>query len=215
MFSFQDLFYNKELSEEELQILKEIFNELRKKKILKGNFDEDTLTFSSNEVLFARDYNSYIYQFQKLINDYMNKFNDEFNVVKKILTKRNQTIFPQEIKQIQEIIDRMNENIVRWKSTIKSFLMKASRELLIAQGVHPKKFRSFLSFEENKDIKYFKDEPEVLKYMENFKEWVKIFNELEIKYPNVIYYQKRMIHDENDENLKEKYESLLEELYLK
>ncbi len=215
LFSFHDLFYNKELSEEEIQILQEIFNDLRKKKILKGNFDEDTLTFSSNEVLFARDYNSYIYQFQKLINDYMNKFNDEFSVVKAILTKRNQTIFPQEIKQIQEIIDRMNENIVRWRSTIDSFLMKASRELLIAQGVRPKKYRSFLSFDENEDIKYFKDEPEVVEYLENFKEWVKIFNELEIKYPNIIYYQKRMIHDKNNEGLKEKYESLLEELCMK
>ena len=126
LFSFHDLFYGKELSKKEISILKKVFNELQKNKTLYGEFDETNLSFSSNDVLFANDYNSYLYQFQKIVNNYIQIFNDEFNKVKRVLTKKDNTIFPQEIKTIQEIIDRMNEKCVRWRNNIDSFINSAT-----------------------------------------------------------------------------------------
>ena len=84
------------------------------KRILKGNFDEESLTFSSSEVLFAQDYDIMLREFEKTVNSYNHIFNLEFHKIKKILTKSNENIFPQEIKKIQELIDRINEKYVRW-----------------------------------------------------------------------------------------------------
>ncbi len=214
LFSFRDLFPGKELSDEEINILKDTMGRLQGKKLLKGNFNEQELSFSSNDILFANDYNSYLFQFQKLTNNYIQIFNREFEKIKGVLIKKDQTIFPQEIKKIQDIIDGMNEKVIRWRNNLDSFINNASKKLLKAQGMTLKRMRSFSSVEEKKEIKVFKEDADVRDLMDDFTLWVKIFNNIELKYANVIFYQKRLITNPGDKDLKEKYNALLDELYM-
>ncbi|MHA1913622.1 MAG: hypothetical protein ACW97V_04550, partial [Promethearchaeota archaeon] len=100
MFSFRDLFYGKELNQHEISLMIEVFDELVKTKRLKGTFDTNSLTFSSDDVLFAKDYNIVLSEFEKTINNYIQIFESEFQKIKKTLVKKGETIFPQEIKQI-------------------------------------------------------------------------------------------------------------------
>ncbi|MFW9942425.1 MAG: hypothetical protein ACFFFT_15410 [Candidatus Thorarchaeota archaeon] len=215
IFSFNDLFYGKELNEKEILLLREILDGLSKKRKLKGTFNEETLTFSSSEILFAKDYNTALFEFEKNVNNYIQIFESEFEKIKKILTKENETIFPQEIKSIQEIIDKINEKYVRWRNGLDAFVRKANKKFLKEQGVSPKKYREVFSSPEKKEIKSFAEDPDVFDHLNNFDSWVKLFNKLEVKYPNVIFYQKRLINNPEDKESKNKLMDLMNELYLK
>ncbi|MHA1472343.1 MAG: hypothetical protein ACTSQW_04510, partial [Promethearchaeota archaeon] len=129
-----------------------------------------------------------------MINAYIKTFNTEFEKIKKILIKRNETIFPIEIKMIQETIDRINEKYVRWRNGLEAFVRKANTTLLNKQGFTLKKYKSLsISTEKKDDIKFFEEDPEVIDSISNFNRWVKLFNKLELKYGNIIFYQKRLI----------------------
>jgi len=141
IFCFGDLFYGKELNEKEILLLREIFDDLIKNRKLKGTFNEETLTFSSNEVLFAKDYNTALFEFEKNVNNYIKIFESEFEKIKRILSKEKETIFPQEIKAIQEIIDKINEKYVKWRSGLDTFVRKANRKFLKDQGISVKKYK--------------------------------------------------------------------------
>jgi len=133
------------------------------------------------------------------------------------LTKQNETIFPQEIKMIQERIDIINEKYVRWRSSIEAFVRKASSTLLKKQGFTFKKYKSLsisTSTEKRDDIKFFEEDPEVIDLISNFNRWVKLFNELELKYGNIIFYQKRLIFKEDNKEDRKKLEALLSKLHL-
>jgi flagellar hook protein FlgE len=217
LFSFDDLFDGKELDEEEIELLNEIFNELKKINKLKGTFDKGTLTFSSNDVLFAKDYNTCLFEFEKNVNKYIQKFYLEFQKIKKILTKQNETIFPQEIKTIQNTINRINSKYVFWRDGLDAFIQRANMELLKKQGLSVKKYNKLKkkAFKTEDEIKSFEDDIEVYELMKGFNNWTKLFNELELKYPNIIFYQKRLIKNPNDKVSKEKLENLLISLNLK
>ncbi|MFX1529705.1 MAG: hypothetical protein ACFFBC_01185 [Promethearchaeota archaeon] len=215
IFSFNDLFYGKELNEKEILLLREILEDLSKKRKLKGTFNEETLTFSSSEILFAKDYNTALFEFEKNVNNYIQIFESEFETIKKILTKENETIFPQEIKSIQEVIDKINEKYVRWRNGLDAFVRKANKKFLKEQGVSPKKYKEVFSSPEMKEIKSFAEDPDVFDHLNNFDSWVKLFNKLEVKYPNVIFYQKRLINNPEDKESKNKLMDLMNELYLK
>ena len=64
------------------------------------------------------------------------------------------------------------------------------------------------------DIKSFEEDPEVYEHLNNFLSWIKLFNKLEIKYPNIIFYQKRLINNPDDKESKNKLIDLLNELSL-
>ncbi|NVM17524.1 MAG: hypothetical protein HWN80_07395 [Candidatus Lokiarchaeota archaeon] len=215
MFSFHDFFYGKNLEDKEIEILYSIFEELLKKKKLNGIFDEETLTFASSDVVFAQDYNTVLLKYEKMITEYIKTFNIEFEKIKKILTKHKETIFPQEIKMIQGIIDVINEKYVHWRNGLEAFVRKANTSLLKKQGYTISKFKSIsLTTGKKEDIKFFEEDPEVIDLISNFNKWVKLFNELELKYGNIIFYQKRLINDaENIENRK-KLDDLLKNLNL-
>ena len=202
MFSFHDFFYGKNLEDKEIETLNSIFEKLLKKKKLNGTFDEETLTFASSDVIFAQDYNIILSRFEEMINTYIKTFNTEFEKIKKVLTKQNETIFPQEIRMIQGIIDVMNEKNFHWRNGLEAFVRKANTSLLKEQGYTVKKFKSMsFSTEKKEDIKVFEEDPEVIDLISSFNKWVKLFNELELKYGNVIFYQKRLLNDtENKEN---------------
>ncbi|MFX0082230.1 MAG: hypothetical protein ACFE94_10815 [Candidatus Hodarchaeota archaeon] len=214
LFSFSDLFYGKELNNDEIELLKEIFDDLIKKGKLKGTFDLETLTFSSNEVLFAKDYNTVLFEFEKNVNKYNQIFESEFDKIKKILTKQEDTVFPQEIKLIQEIIDKINEKYVKWRSGLDAFVRRANKKFLRDQGVSVKKYKEIFSTQEKKELKSFAEDLEVYEHLHNFESWVKLFNKLEVKYPNIIFYQKRLINNPEDNDSKNKLMDLLKELYL-
>jgi len=208
MFSFHDFFYGKNLEEKEIETMNSIFEKLLKNKMLNGAFDKDTLTFASSDVVFAQNYNAVLFEFEKMINVYLRNFSLEFEKIKKILTKQNETIFPQEIRMIQGIIDRINEKYIHWRSGLEAFVRKANTSLLKKQGFTVKKFKSTsFSTEKKEDIKFFEEDPEVVDSISSFNNWVKLFNELELKYGNVIFYQKRLLNDtenvENKDNLKD------------
>ncbi|GAH10187.1 unnamed protein product, partial [marine sediment metagenome] len=142
-------------------------------------------------------------------------FNTEFEKIKKILTKRNETIFPQEIRLIQETIDNINEKYVRWRSNIEAFVRKANITLLKKQGYSVKKYKALsLSPEKKENVKSFEDDPEVIDLISDFNRWVKLFNALEVKYGNIIFYQKRLINDADNVESQKKLDKLLIQLNL-
>jgi hypothetical protein len=212
-FSFEDLFYGKELTQDDINLLSEILENLIKSKQLKGNFNKDSFLFSSEEVIFSTDYNTYLYDLEKTINRYIQKFDIEFHNIKRILTKTDQTIYPQEIKTIQDAIDRINSKYVLWRDGLDAFIKTANRKLLKAQGVSTKKYKK-IDLEKQEDIKSFEEDIEVHELMKLFNNWVKIFNELEQKYPNIIFYQKRVITNPEDKESKKNLYDLLNNLNL-
>lgn len=214
IFSFSDLFYGKDLNQDEIVLLREVFDDLIKNRKLKGTFNEETLTFSSTEVLFAQDYNTVLFEFEKNVNNYIQKFESEFEKIKKILTKKEETIFPQEIKTIQEIIDKINEKYVKWRSSLDAFVRRANKKFLKDQGVSVKEYKEIFSSPEKKELKSFEEDLEVYEHLNNFESWVKLFNRLEVKYANIIFYQKRLINNPEDKDPKNKLMELLSELYL-
>ncbi|MFX1557453.1 MAG: hypothetical protein ACFFC9_09390 [Promethearchaeota archaeon] len=215
LFSFYDFFYGKELNSGEIEILLSIFKELVAKNRLKGTFDAETLTFSSHEVLFAQDYNSVLNEFEKMVNRYNLSFNIEFQKIKKILTKKDETIFPQEIKIIQELIDRINEKYIRWRNELEAFIRKANVQLLKRQGYSLKRYKSMQFSADNRDeIKLFEKDPKVIELLDEFNLWIKMFNELEIKYGNIIFYQKRLIRNPDSEEDQNKFNELIRQLKL-
>jgi hypothetical protein len=215
MFSFHDFFYGKNLDDNEIEILYSVFENLVKKKRLNGTFDKETLTFASSDVLFAQDYNGVLYEFEKIVKTYNETFNSEFEKIKKILTKRNETIFPQEVRMIQGRIDMINEKYIHWRNGLESFVRKANTSLLKKQGYTIKKFKTMaLSTEKKEDIKYFEEDQEVIDLISSFNNWVKLFNELELKYGNIIFYQKRLINDTDNGKNQKILDDLLKKLKL-
>jgi hypothetical protein len=182
--------------------------------MLKGTFDEESLTFSSDEVLFAKDYNTVLFEFEKKVNSYVQIFESEFQKIKKILIKKEETIFPQEIKLIQETIDKINIKYVGWRSGLETFVRSANKKLLKEQGFTVKKYNELFSTEESGEVKSFEKDPEVYDHLNNFNMWIKIFNKLELKYANVIFYQKRLINNPDDVESKRVITELLNELLL-
>ena len=214
IFSFNDLFYEKELEQDEIDLLRMIFDDLVKIKKLKGTFDEETLTFSSEEILFAKDYNTVLFEFEKNVNNYINIFESEFERIKKILTKKEETIFPQEIKLIQEIIDKLNRKYVKWRSGLDAFVRKFNKKFLRDQGVSTKSYKELFSPIDKKELKSFEEDPEVYELVNLFDSWVKLFNRIEVKYSNIIFYQKRLINNPDDKDSQEKLLELSRELKL-
>ena len=92
MFSFSDFFYGKILDDKDIEVLTSIFNNLISTNQLKGTFDNESLTFASSDVIFAQDYNTVLFEFEKMINAYTKTFNTEFEKLKKILIKREEII---------------------------------------------------------------------------------------------------------------------------
>jgi hypothetical protein len=215
LFSFHDLFYGKDLTDSEIDLIREIFDDLVKKKQLKGTFDEETLTFSSDEVLFAKDYNTVLFEFGRMVNNYIKIFETEFLKIKRILIKKNETIYPQEIKIIQETIDKINDKYINWRSGLDSFIRRTNKKLLKDQGISVKRYKELFSEEKKEEIKVLDEDPEVFELLNTFNAWIKTFNKLELKYPNVIFYQKRLINNPNDQESSSKLEELLDEFGLK
>jgi hypothetical protein len=214
LFSFHDFFYDKELKKEEIELMMQIFEDLVSKRKLKGNFDEKSLTFSSDEVLFAQDYNTVLFEFEKMVNNYIRIFDSEFHKIRQILIKREETIFPQEIKIIQETIDKINEKYVNWRNGLEAFIRKTNKKLLRDQGITIKQYKSILSKDKKEEIKSFEEDPEVNDLLKLFNNWVKRYNKIELKYPNVIFYQKRLINNSDDKESKSKLNELIAELEL-
>ncbi|MFX1296589.1 MAG: hypothetical protein ACFFD2_17250, partial [Promethearchaeota archaeon] len=211
LFSFEDLFYGKELDEEEIGLLKEVLEELIKERKLKGDFDSNSNTFSSKELLFEFDYNKMVDDFRKGVNNHIKKFNIEFQKIKHILSKRDETIFPQEIKIIQDTIDRINLNYVKWRAQLNAYVTEANKKLLKDQGYNFKRYQN-LPDEKKKEVKIFKEDSDVYEQLDKFEQWVKIFNEIELNYGKIIFLQKRLINNPEDQNAKTTLDEML--LYL-
>ncbi|MFX1391315.1 MAG: hypothetical protein ACFE9Z_14715 [Promethearchaeota archaeon] len=214
LFSFNDLFYGKKLNQGEIDLMREIFDDLIKNKRIKGSFDEEALTFSSDDVIFARDYNTVLFEFEKMVNNYKIKFETEFQKIKKILTKKQETIYPQEIKVIQEAIDKINEKYINWRSGLEAFIRNTNKKLLRDQGISIKKYKTLFSEKKKEEIKSLEEDPEIIELFDDFNRWINLYNKLELKYPNIIFYQKRLINNPEDLETKNKLSELLEELNL-
>ncbi|MGQ4875474.1 MAG: hypothetical protein ACP6IY_15515 [Promethearchaeia archaeon] len=213
LFCFEDFFYGKELSENEKELMKEVLFELIKSKRLKGQFDEEKLLFSSDEMIFTGDYASVVDDFKKTVNNYIRIFDREFQTIKNILIKRNEVIYPQEIKMIQDIFDRINVNYVKWRAEINRLVNKATNELLKKQGYTLKRYEG-LPADKKAEIRVFKEEPEIYDTIQKFETWVKFFNELESTYGKIIFLQKNLINNPEDIETERKLEELLEHLGL-
>ena len=71
-----------------------------------------------------------------------------------------------------------------------------------------------ISAEKKDEIKYFEEDPYILDLISEFNKWVKTFNELELKYGNVIFYQKRLINDADNKDNRKVLDDLLKKLNL-
>ncbi|MFX1236092.1 MAG: hypothetical protein ACFE8P_00075, partial [Promethearchaeota archaeon] len=213
MFSFHDLFYGKDLNEDEISLMKELFDELIASKKLVGVFDKESLTFSSDEVLFVTDYNTIVHDFERMVDVYIKRFEKELVSIKKILTKRREIIYPQEIKLIQETIDKINLSYVKWRAHIDSVIRKTNNKLLKEQGYSVKRYEG-LAENKKEEIKLFKSDEHVQDIVKNFNNWVEFFNELELTYGKLIFLQKRLITAPEDTDSEKKLEELLENLGL-
>ncbi len=214
LFSFGDFFPDKELSDKEIEILTSIAKDLLNAGRIKGKFDEESLIFSSVDIIFAQNYNTVYLQFEKMIKKYCQHFQNEFTQIKAILTKQDEPIIPQEIRAIQTIITKINENYIRWRHGVDAFIKRTNSEFLRAQGYSISKYKAISSSLDHKDIKFFEDDEDVKSLMQNFNSWIKLFNDLELKYGNVIFYQKRLILNPEQEDNRVKLNNLLEELDL-
>ena len=213
LFSFEDLFYGKELDENEIVLLREILADLMKEKKLKGTFDPDSNTFSSEELLFEFDYNRVVDDFRKVVNNHIKRFDNEFQKIKKILSKRNETIFPLEIKVIQDSLDKINIIYVKWRAQLNAYISEANKKLLKDQGYSLKRYLN-LPIDKKKEIKLFKEDPDVYESLNDFSQWIDQFNELEQNYGKIIFLQKRLINNPKDRDSKKKLEELLEKLHI-
>ena len=215
IFSLYDFFYEKELAPKEISLLKEIFYDLYEGGKLKGQFDEDTLTFTNEEIVFANDYNASFHEFNRRVNNYIDKFNSEFQKIKKILTKKS-TISANEIKWIENAIYKINKRDIYWKNELEAFINRLNEELLEKQGVSMKQLRSSPYLKEKKmdDIKIFAEDDGLIDLMKDFNLWVKLFSKLEKKYENILFYQKRLMKKPDDEKAKERLMELRRELSL-
>ena len=213
LFSFHDLFYGKDLSEDEIQVMRGLFDDLTKSRNLKGNFEEETLTFSSEEIIFAKDYNIVVDNFGRMVNGYIIKFDKESQAMRKTLLKRKEIIYPQEIKKIQEVIDRINMYYVKWRAHIDSFINTANKKLLKEQGYSFQRYQG-LAEKKKAEIKLFKEDPDVYEIVEKFNSWVSFFNMLELNYGKLIFLQKKLINNPDDEETNLKFNELLGELNL-
>jgi len=211
MLVFHDIFLGKDLAPREIDLLKEIFKELKTEKDLKGKFDEELLTFSSSDMLFANDYNTVFFNFEQIINKYIHQFDFEFQKIRNILVKRDEIIYPQEIKVIQESIDKINEKYVSWREIIEARVRKANIDLLRAQDSSIKQYNA-LSDEKKEEIKSFEEDPEVYDLRNGFNTWIKLFNEIELKYATIIFHQKKLLNNPEDEEAEIKLNELLTEL---
>jgi len=210
MFSFHDLFYGKDLSEQEIDTIKEIFMDLYNSGKLKGNFDEESLTFTTDEILFANEYNKTFHEFYTTINKYFAIFNSKFQYIKQVLTKES-TILPKEIKKVEKLIKAINKKSITWKNELDAFITRKHENLLKKQGISISQYRKLTpEGREDREIKGFSDDEEVQELMEGFDIWDKLFDNLEKKYLNVLFYQKQYI--KNPEN--QKYQNLLNNLWV-
>ena len=155
-----------------------------------------------------------LFEFEKMVNNYTQKFETEFQKIKKILSKQQEIIYPQEIKIIQETIDKINEKYVHWRSGLEGFIRRTNEKLLNDQGISVKKYKTSLSKEKKEEIMSLEEDPEVNNLLNNFNRWIKLFNKLELKYPNVLFYQKRLINNQKDKETKNKLDELMTELDL-
>jgi hypothetical protein len=148
-----------------------------------------------------------------MVNGYVIKFDKETQILKKTLLKRKEIIYPQEIKLIQESIDRININYVKWRAHIESFINSANKKLLKEQGYSFQKYQG-LTDDEKVEIKLFKEDPDVYDTVEKFNSWVTFFNLLEVNYGKLIFLQKKLIYNPEDEETSQKLNNLLGELNL-
>ncbi|MHA1500140.1 MAG: hypothetical protein ACTSRT_21660, partial [Promethearchaeota archaeon] len=214
LFSFEDFFPEKELSSNEIDLLTSIVKDLLKTRRIKGKFDEESLVFSSDDIVFAQNYNTVFLEFEKRMKNYCLHFQNEFIQIKAILTKQDESIIPQEIKSIQGIIEKINEKYIKWRHGLDAFIRRTNTELLRKQGYSIKKYKAIISSIDRKDIKFFEDDDDVKSLVQKFNSWIKLFNELELKYGNVIFYQKRLILNPEHKENREKLNELLEQLEL-
>ena len=142
------------------------------------------------------------------------KFETDFQKIKRILTKNKETLFPQEIKIVQETIDKINEKYVNWRSALDMFLHRMNKKLLRDQGISVKHYKTLFLKEKKEEIKSLEEDPEVFELLNSFNKWIKLFNKIELKYPNLIFYQKRLINNPDDLDSKNKLIELLYELDL-
>ena len=149
-----------------------------------------------------------------MVGNYTQKFETEFQRIKKILTKEKETIYPQEIKIIQETLDKIVEKFVNWRSGLEGFIKSTNKKLLRDQGISVKKYKTSLSKEKKEEILSLEEDPEIQELLNNFNRWIKLFNKLELKYPNVIFYQKRLVNNLDDKESNSKLNELLIDLNL-
>ncbi len=214
-FSLSELFYDSDLSEKDYNSLTAIFQSLKDSKGLSGEFNKETLTFTSNEYIFNQSYENLVKDFGNLVNSYNDIFKSEFQTIKEILTKTDEIIFPQEIKLIQEKIDKINDISINWESKLEAFISKATVSMLSKQGLTLKQYRAFSnSLIKEREVINFREDPDVIDFRDQFRVWMSRFYELEQKYPVVIYHQKKLQRDPNDEESKTQLIELKEKLGL-
>ncbi|MFO8017977.1 MAG: hypothetical protein R6U96_05035 [Promethearchaeia archaeon] len=205
---FEDLFYGKELNEREIALLKKILKGLIKSGELKGTFDEEQLAFSREVLKFADDFFGTLQSFERMIEEFQEKFDQEFQEIKSILTKKEDVIYPQEIKIVEKSVKRIKKHYLGWQNRIDAFIHRHNKRLLKEQGYSISRYNG-LAADEKQEIRSFKDDERVEQLVEGFDQWVRLFKEIENNYGKIIFNQKKIQRNPENQEAREKLEEML------
>ena len=81
-FSFHGLFPGKEFSHDETEFCKRIVRKLIEDEKIKGEFDEEDLSFSCTDLLFAKNYNNLLEGFTTMITGIFGEFEIALSKIK-------------------------------------------------------------------------------------------------------------------------------------
>ncbi|MFW9899426.1 MAG: hypothetical protein ACFFDO_09240, partial [Candidatus Thorarchaeota archaeon] len=100
-----------------------------------------------------------------------------------------------------------------WRDGLESFIKRVNKKLLADQGFTVRKYKRLAkdleAFKDKDEVKSFEEDPKMYELLEGFKFWVRLFNEIESKYPNIIFYQKRLIKNPEDNESEKNLNELL------
>lgn len=202
--SFRDLFPGKEFIPEESALVTATVKKLLKKKEIKGKYDEASLSFSSYDMLYARNRDDLVQGFVQLISEFFQECKTTYRRLTELLLNKDDMVRPQAISVIEKIITQMQSQFGYWGNEVNRYFYNANRRLPL---IYPDKKRQ----EEMKKHR-FENDPRIITLSTEISKWTKIINAFEVKYNSVIYLQKRLFKNPHNSKIQKELSEILMEL---
>lgn len=211
-FSLEDLFPGKEFTPEDIEFLKNIVKQLVKEKKMDGNFDEEKFIFSSHDMMFARDHEDLFFGFDTLLSKYLQKFQKVHQKIKEILLSKDSVIRANADISIDKIINALQSRFDFWRGDIDGYIANANDILYKRQGLEKEKVKELAK---KYNLPSFDSDPQVIRLLTQFREWISLINSIEFRYKSIIFYQKRLEREPENIDSQAELKSLLDQLRMK